>query len=422
LTRLAGARILLGISASIAAYKAPELVRMLRREGADVRVVLTPGAGSFVTPLTLQALSGHPVRSELLDPAAEAGMDHITLARWAHLVLVAPASADLLARLSLGLADDLLATLCLASEAPLVLAPAMNRVMWEAEPTREHVARLTRRGAQVVGPGSGDQACGEVGAGRMAEPAEIAAAVAGLLAPRAPTLAGRHLLVTAGPTREALDPVRYLGNRSSGRMGFAVAAAAARAGAAVTLVTGPVALESPPGVTRVDVVSAADMLQAVLERVGDADILVAAAAVADYRPARYSPHKIKKGGPRVVELERTEDILATVARRRPRPFLVGFAAETEALEDNARAKLEGKSLDLIAANRVGAEGPGIESDDNALTVLWPGGARTLERAPKALLAERLVALIAERYAAAPPPGGADGKDAHAHESPDQDPG
>ncbi|MCK9366431.1 MAG: bifunctional phosphopantothenoylcysteine decarboxylase/phosphopantothenate--cysteine ligase CoaBC [Metallibacterium scheffleri] len=395
-------RVLLGVSGGIAAYKACELVRRLREREVEVRVVLTANAERFVGALTFQALSGQPVRNSLWDAAAEAAMGHIELARWADVVLVAPASANTLARLAHGLADDLLGTLCLASDRPLLLAPAMNRLMWAHPATQANLALLQARGAQILGPDSGTQACGEVGAGRMLEPDAIVTALAELApAVAAVDLHGLRVLISAGPTLEDLDPVRYLGNRSSGRMGFAIAAAAAQAGAEVTLVAGPVSLATPPGLARrVDVRSARQMHAAMLDAARAADIVIAAAAVADYRPAQVSAHKIKKhGGALTMELLENPDILAALAALRPKPFLVGFAAETEQLEAHARAKLERKGADMIAANRVDA-GLGIETADNALRVFWHGGQHELARTDKVTLARELLVLIATRRAAA----------------------
>ncbi|MFA7558394.1 MAG: bifunctional phosphopantothenoylcysteine decarboxylase/phosphopantothenate--cysteine ligase CoaBC [Hydrogenophaga sp.] len=397
---LQGKHILLGVTGGIAAYKAPVLVRELRRAGAEVRVVTTSAAEAFVGPLSLQAVSGHPVRRELFDPAAEAGMDHIALARWADLVLVAPATADFLARLGAGLADDLLATLCLATAAPIAVAPAMNQQMWRAAATVHNVGLLRGRGVHVFGPAEGEQACGEAGPGRMLEPLELVTCCAGLLG-ASDRLAGVRVLVTAGPTREALDPVRFISNRSSGRMGFAVAEAAAAAGAAVTLVSGPVDLPTPPGVQRVDVVSAAEMAAAVDAR--DCDLFIGTAAVADYRPLAIAPEKIKKSAARLtLELERNLDILASVAARPARPFTVGFAAETEHLEAHARDKLARKGLDMIAANDVSprAEG-GFDSAVNALRVFWADGEATLPLQDKRQLARELVQLISDRYRSRP---------------------
>jgi phosphopantothenoylcysteine decarboxylase/phosphopantothenate--cysteine ligase len=394
MSELVHKRILLGVTGGIAAYKSAELVRRLRDAGAEVRVAMTAAARSFVTPLTFQALSGHRVHTTLLDAEAEAAMGHIELARWADAVLVAPASADFMARLAHGLADDLLATLCLATAAPIVLAPAMNRQMWAAEATRNNAARLSRRGVRLLGPAAGGQACGETGPGRMLEPHELVRGLAELWGPR--PLAGRRAVVTAGPTREALDPVRYLSNRSSGKMGYAVAAAAAAAGAEVVLVSGPVALAPPPDVRRVAVTSAAEMLEAVLAEVAGADLFIATAAVADYRPAASADRKMKKDSERMeLVLERNPDILAAVAALPQRPFCVGFAAETDDVIGYARGKLEAKGLDLIAANAVG-EGRGFDRDDNTLTVLWPGGERALGTGSKHDLARALMDIICER--------------------------
>jgi phosphopantothenoylcysteine decarboxylase/phosphopantothenate--cysteine ligase len=389
-----GNRILVGVTGGIAAYKSPELVRRLRERGADVQVVMTSGAQRFITALTLQAVSGRPVRTDLWDATAEAAMGHIELARWAELVLIAPASAGCIARLATGQADDLLTTLCLASEAPLAIAPAMNRVMWAHPATRANVATLEERGVTVLGPAVGEQACGEVGAGRMDEPLEIINGVMTLLRSGGP-LVGRRVLITAGPTRECIDPVRFVSNRSSGKMGFAMAQAAREAGAEVLLVSGPVSLPTPPGVRRVDVESAADMLAAVLQEIERTDVFISTAAVADYRPAHAYEQKIKKTSDRMdLALERTADIIATVAARAPRPFVVGFAAETETVEQNARSKLLRKNLDMIAANEVGTD-KAFDCEDNQLIVLWRSGRRELGRAPKSVLAQRLVALIAE---------------------------
>lgn len=398
---LSDRNILLGVTGGIAAYKSPDLVRRLREAGAEVQVVMTPAAHAFITALTLQAVSGRVVRDSLTDPAAEAAMGHIELARWADAVVVAPASADFMARLAHGLANDLLSTLCLATEAPISLAPAMNRLMWANAATQDNCRVLRRRGVTLLGPGEGDQACGEVGAGRMLEPLEIVRALAGAgEMPVGGTLEGISVMVTAGPTREPIDPVRYVSNRSSGKMGYAVAGAAAHAGARVTLISGPVALATPSGVHRVDVATAEEMRAAVMERVPRCDVFVAAAAVADYRPARPAGHKLKKDRPAMrLDLERTRDILAEVAALPRGPFTVGFAAETRQLEKYARNKLETKGLDMIAANLVDDRGRGFDSDDNALHVFWPGGDRTLPTQSKDDLAVALVGLIAERYRA-----------------------
>ncbi len=389
-----GNRILLGVTGGIAAYKSPELVRRLRERGAQIQIVMTAAAREFITPLTLQAVSGRAVRTDLWDSAAEAAMGHIELARWAELVLIAPASAGFLARLATGQADDLLTTLCLATEAPLAVAPAMNRVMWAHPATQANVATLVARGVTVIGPAEGEQACGEIGAGRMDEPLEIISRMMALLRPDG-ALVGRRVLITAGPTRECIDPVRFVSNRSSGKMGFAVAHAAREAGAEVVLVSGPVALPTPPGVRRVEVESAADMLAAVLEEVDRTDIFISTAAVADYRPTRTYDQKIKKSPDHMdLSMERTADIVGTVAARAQRPFVVGFAAETESVEQNARSKLLKKNLDMIAANEVGAD-KAFDCEDNHLVVLWRSGRRELGRASKSALAQRLVALIAE---------------------------
>ncbi len=395
---LNGLHVVLGVTGGIAAYKSPDLVRRLRERGAEVQVVMSAGAARFVTPLTFQAVSGRPVRDELWDPAGEAAMGHIELARWADLVLVAPATADVLARMAAGRADDLLTTLLLATEARVAVAPAMNRVMWSHPATQANVALLRSRGVEVFGPGSGQQACGETGDGRMLEPAELAAAVAAQIAPAGP-LSGRRVLVTAGPTRERIDPVRFVSNRSSGKMGFAVAEAAQAAGAEVVMVCGPVSLPTPRGVRRVDVESAADMLAAVEHELPGTDLYISTAAIADYRPARPAERKIKKTESSLdLALERTVDVLATVAARADRPFVVGFAAETNDVEHHARLKLERKKLDMIAANEVGDDKV-FEKDDNALVVLWDGGRQEIASASKAAVARELVALVAARWAA-----------------------
>jgi len=397
-----GKQILLGVTGGIAAYKSADLVRRLRERGAEVQVVMTQGARQFVTPTTFQAVSGRPVRSELWDASAEAAMSHIELARWANAVLIAPASADFIARLAAGLADDLLTTLCLATAAPIAVAPAMNHLMWSNAATRANIATLSARGVQLYGPDEGDQACGESGAGRMLEPPDLAERVLSLL-PSLPSasgvLSGRRVLITAGPTRERIDPVRFISNRSSGKMGFAVAQAAREAGAKVVLVAGPVSLATPAGVERVDVESAADMLSAVLRALPGTDLFISTAAVADYRPARAAEQKIKKTNDSLeLVMERTADVLATVAARSERPFVVGFAAETESVEQNARSKLLKKNLDLIAANEVGHD-RAFDSEDNQLIVLTRSGRHELGRAGKLTLARGLVALIAQEMAA-----------------------
>jgi phosphopantothenoylcysteine decarboxylase/phosphopantothenate--cysteine ligase len=388
-------RILLGVTGGIAAYKSPDLVRRLRERGAEVQVVMTAGALRFITPLTLQAVSGMPVREALWDEGAEAAMGHIELARWADAVLVAPATADFLARLAHGRADDLLSTLCLATAAPLYLAPAMNHQMWTHAATAANVAVLRNRGAAILGPGEGDQACGETGPGRMLEPAEIAELVLSrVTADR--VFAGLKVVVSAGPTRERLDPVRFISNRSSGKMGYAVAEAARDAGARVVLVSGPVRIDPPAGVEFVQVESAEEMNDAVHRALAGADIYIGAAAVADYRAAKAAPQKIKKSAEKLqLELVRAPDILGSVAALKAgRPFVVGFAAETENVEENARAKLAEKRVDMIAANQVG-DGLAFDRDDNSLLVLWAGGREEIARCAKPELARRLVALIGQ---------------------------
>lgn len=390
---LDGKHVLLGVTGGIAAYKSPDLVRRLRDAGAEVRVVITASAQQFVAPLTFQAVSGHPVPAGLWDPTAAMGMAHIELARWADLILIAPATAEIMAKLAHGHADDLLTTLCLASEAPLALAPAMNRVMWSQPATQANRALLEQRGARILGPGVGALAEAESGPGRMLEPLEIVAA----LGESSGALHGVRVLITAGPTREPIDAVRYVSNRSSGRMGYAVAAAAAQAGAKVALVSGPVELAAPAGVERVNVETATDMYRETLARAKDADIFIGAAAIADYAPANPAPSKMKKTAPKVeIELVRTQDVLAAVAALSKPPFTVGFAAETDDVETNARTKLETKHLDMIAANRVGP-GLGFETENNALTLLWRDGRKELAQAPKRVLAAQLIDEIALRY-------------------------
>jgi phosphopantothenoylcysteine decarboxylase/phosphopantothenate--cysteine ligase len=389
-------RILVGVTGGIAAYKAAELVRRLREAGACVRVVMTPAACEFITPLTMQALSGNPVHRDLLDEAAEAAMGHIELARWADLVLVAPATADFIARLAQGLADDLLATLCLATAAPILVAPAMNQAMWRNAATQDNCRVLAGRGVVLLGPGSGDQACGDTGPGRMLEPAELVAAAAARFA--SGELAGLRVMVTAGPTREALDPVRYISNHSSGKMGFAIAAAAAEAGASVTLVAGPVQLETPAQVARIDVASAADMHRAVMQRVANCDIFVACAAVADYRPESPAQQKIKKTAERLeLRLVRNPDIVADVAAGPERPFTVGFAAETTDVIAHARGKLAAKGLDLIVANDVARSDIGFNSEFNEVCLISEAELTELPRGTKAQVARALVAAIGARY-------------------------
>lgn len=392
------------VTGGIAAYKAPELVRLLKAAGARVQVVMTAAAQEFVRPLTFQAVSGEPVHVELLNPLAEAAMGHIELARWADLVLVAPASADFLARLAHGLADDLASTLCLATPAPVLVAPAMNQQMWRNAATAANVALLEQRGIRFCGPAVGVQACGDTGPGRMIEPPELCAAAeaAFSLSPTSTSgpgaLAGVSVLLTAGPTQEPIDPVRFITNRSSGKMGFALAEAARDAGARVVVVAGPVAVREPAGCEIVRVTTAAEMHAAVMSRVGDCQIFIGAAAVADYTIAAPAAHKVKKRGESLsLTLVPTVDILAAVAGRTQRPFTVGFAAETDQLETYARGKLASKRLDLIAANLVGVTGSGFESDDNELNVYWAEGGQALGKDSKQVLARKLIAVIADRY-------------------------
>lgn len=395
---LAGKHVLLGVTGGIAAYKSPDLVRRLRDAGADVRVVLTPSATRLVSPTVFQAVSGQPVRAELWDEAAEAAMGHIELARWADLVVIAPATAHLMAQLAAGSAGNLLTTLCLATDAPLMLAPAMNQAMWRHPATQANRATLEARGVRFIGPASGSQACGDIGPGRMVEPRDIAerldqdaaAAVTG-------ALAGLTVVVTAGPTRELIDPVRFVSNRSSGKMGFAVARAAAEAGARVVLISGPVHLPTPAGVERHDVETAEEMYAATLARIGGAHIYIGAAAISDYRPLSIAAHKIKKKAETLtLEMTRSPDLLAAVARLPDRPFTVGFAAETEKLEEHARLKLTGKRLDMIVANLVGTK-LGFDGDDNAALLLWADGQQAFGSMPKADLARQIIAVVAGRY-------------------------
>lgn len=393
---LTNKNIVLGVTGSIAAYKSAEIIRLLRDAGATVRVVMTEAAEAFITPLTLQALSDHEVHRRLLSAESEAAMGHISLGRWANAILIAPASADFLARLSGGLANDLLSTLCLASDVPILVAPAMNRLMWQNSATRDNVAALRRRGIEVLNPDAGSQACGEVGPGRMPEPATLVTELGLLLGPR--TLEGLRVVVTAGPTREAIDPVRFLSNRSSGKMGFCVAQATLEAHAETVLITGPVQQAAPPKIKRIDVESTAEMYQAVMETVESCHIFVGVAAVADYRPLDTYSSKLKKSeAQRTLKLEPTEDILGSVAARPHPPFTVGFAAETEDVEHYALEKMRRKALDMIAANRVGQLGLGFETERNALTVYWDRGKVELAPASKLEIARELISLIAERY-------------------------
>lgn len=393
---LVGKKIVLGVTGSIAAYKSADLVRRLGDAGAELRVVMTKGACEFITPLTLQTLSGHPVALELLDADQESAMGHIKLARWADWILIAPASADTIARLAQGRADDLLAALCLASESPLVIAPAMNNKMWQNHATQENLAQLQARGVQLLGPASGDQACGEQGAGRLLEPIDIVAGLSKLVVPA--RLLGKRVVITAGPTYEPIDPVRFIGNRSSGKMGFAMAAAAVEAGADVVLVAGPVHLTTPSGVTRINVETAQQMHDAVIDGMHACDIFVACAAVADYQLETVADNKIKKTKNEKLQLDLipTRDIVSAVASLPDKPFVVGFAAETEHVAGYAQGKLKTKGLDMIAANQVG-ENMGFAVEDNALQVFWAQGSQALPLASKTQLARDLMTLIIERY-------------------------
>lgn len=395
--RLMNKRVLLGVTGGIAAYKAADLVRRLQDVGAQVRVVMTQGACEFITPLTMQALSGHPVHTTLLDPTAEAAMGHIELARWADLVLIAPASANFMARLAHGHGNDLLTTLCLATGAPIAIAPAMNQQMWADISTQKNQLILQEKGITIFGPGSGSQACGEVGAGRMIEPLEIIQQAAEVFDYQ--LLTGKHVVITAGPTRESIDPVRYITNKSSGKMGFALAEAAAEAGARVTLIAGPVYLPTPSRVERVDVVRAVDMYETCMDVVEKGcDVFIATAAVADYRPTVTADHKIKKSTEEIhLTLVKNPDIVASVAEHAKRPFTVGFAAETQDVMAYAQGKLVNKKLDMIATNDVSGTNVGFNSDNNALTVIWPSGHKVLPLASKAQIAKQLIELIAIRY-------------------------
>ncbi len=395
---LAGKKILLGISGGIAAYKCAELTRRLIERGAQVQIVMTDAAKEFITPLTMQAVSGNPVSYSLLDPSAEASMSHIELAKWADLVLLAPATADLIARMAAGMGNDLLTTLVLATDAPIAVSPAMNQQMYNNLATQENIATLARRGAEIWGPASGEQACGDVGKGRMLEPMDLVHHCEAFFGPK--PLEGKRVLLTAGPTREALDPVRYVTNHSSGKMGFAIAEAAAKMGAQVTLVSGPVNLATPALVERINVESAVDMHSAVMESASQHDVFIACAAVADYRPESIADQKIKKTGENdtlTITMVKNPDIVASVAAMTEnRPFTVGFAAETQNVEQYARGKLTNKNLDMICANDVSLAGQGFNSDDNALTVYWPQGEQSLPLTSKTELARSLMLLINEQ--------------------------
>jgi len=385
-------RVLLGVSGGIAAYKSAELIRLLRQNQYEVRVIMTASAMAFITPLTLQALSGNAVHTQLLDAQEENSMGHINLAKWADVLLIAPATANCIAKLSQGLADDLLSTLYLARTCPVLVAPAMNQAMWHQAVTQENVARLQGHGVQFIGPESGEQACGDIGLGRMSEPQTIVAALG-----RDKVLANTKILITAGPTREPLDPVRYITNRSSGKMGYALAEQARLMGAEVTLISGPVSLATPIGMQVVQVETAAEMYAAVMQHIEGQTMMIAAAAVADYTPATVQKDKIKKQGEEsFIALEKTRDIVASVAALDNKPFTVGFAAETQNLAAYAQGKLQRKNLDMIAANWVGGTQGGFDSELNALHVYWPGGELSLPMVSKSTLAEQLLLLITER--------------------------
>jgi len=391
--------VLLGISGGIAAYKTPELVRRLRERGAEVQIVMTTSANEFVTETALQAVSGRPVRSNLWDKEAEASMSHIELARWADIVLIAPATAEIIARLASGGASDLLTTVCLATEAPVAIAPAMNRVMWANAAVQTNIDTLTDRGVKILGPDSGSQACGEVGEGRMLDPDDIAALVCGpaLVNKEDQPLSGKTVVITAGPTCEPIDPVRFITNRSSGKMGYAMANAALELGARVVLISGPTSIPTPAGADVHHVETAQEMYEATHKHIGGADIFIGAAAVSDYRPADMQHQKIKKNDATMsIELVRSEDILASVAALDDRPFTVGFAAETEKLKEHALGKLDRKNLDMIVANQVGG-GKGFDADQNAASVFWKDGEQQFEITDKSELAHDLLKLIAERF-------------------------
>ncbi|ELY4517966.1 bifunctional phosphopantothenoylcysteine decarboxylase/phosphopantothenate--cysteine ligase CoaBC [Cronobacter muytjensii] len=395
---LAGKKIVLGVSGGIAAYKAPELVRRLRERGAEVRVAMTEAAKAFITPLSLQAVSGYPVSDSLLDPAAEAAMGHIELGKWADLVILAPATADLIARVAAGMANDLVTTICLATPSPVAVVPAMNQQMYRNVATQHNIALLASRGLHIWGPDSGSQACGDVGPGRMLDPLEIVDLAVNHFAP-VNDLQHLNIMITAGPTRERLDPVRYITNDSSGKMGFAIAAAASARGARVTLVSGPVNLSTPAGVERIDVESALEMEAAVQQRAAQQHIFIGCAAVADYRAETISSEKIKKQGDELtLKMVKNPDIVAGVAALVVnRPYVVGFAAETNNVEEYARQKRLRKNLDLICANDVSQAGQGFNSDTNALHLFWQEGDKVLPLERKALLGQRLLDEIVTRY-------------------------
>lgn len=389
-------KIVLGVSGGIAAYKIPELVRRLKDQGADVRVVMTEGAKAFITPLTLQAVSGNGVADSLLDTQAELAMGHIELAKWADIIIIAPATADIIARITAGIANDLLTTLCLATDAPIALAPAMNQQMWHAVATQANIATLNARGYHLWGPGSGEQACGDIGLGRMLEVSELVNLSNDFFADK--YLQGQHWVITAGPTREAIDPVRYISNHSSGKMGYAIAHAALRAGAEVTLISGPVAISPPVGCQLIPVISAEEMHNQALNYAKKCTTFVACAAVADYRVANIAEQKIKKTNDAMqLELVKNNDIVADVACLTDKPFIVGFAAETQNVEHYARGKLMRKNLDLIAANDVAKSGQGFNSDNNSLTLFSAIDKTEIPLANKQIIAKKLVSLINQHY-------------------------
>ncbi|MVF12103.1 bifunctional phosphopantothenoylcysteine decarboxylase/phosphopantothenate--cysteine ligase CoaBC [Ketobacter sp. MCCC 1A13808] len=396
---LANRRIVLGVTGGIAAYKSADLVRRLIERGAEVRVVMTPAAQEFITPLTMQALSGNPVHTTLLDTEAEAAMGHIELARWGDVILVAPASADFLARISQGQGNDLLSTLCLAARCPIVVAPAMNQAMWASSANQANVDTLRTRGVIMFGPASGEQACGDIGPGRMLEPTDLALQLATVFPSR--QLSGKRVTITAGPTREAIDPVRYISNHSSGKMGYALAQAARDAGAQVTLISGPVNLDAPDRIQRIDVISAQDMYEAAMAQVQACDIFIATAAVSDFRVQNSHSQKIKKqdnsSAAMTLTLVENPDIIAAVANSTPKPFTVGFAAETQEVEEYARQKIKRKNLDMIVANDVSRIDIGFNSDNNAVTAIWGSGEATLEIASKHQIAKQLITLISDHY-------------------------
>jgi phosphopantothenoylcysteine decarboxylase/phosphopantothenate--cysteine ligase len=394
MSSLANKHILLGVTGGIAAYKSADLVRRLQDAGASMQVVMTPAAQEFITPLTLQALSGNPVHTALLDPEAEAGMGHIQLARWADLVLIAPATADFMARLTQGMGNDLLTSICLATAAPIALAPAMNQGMWRNAATQHNLEQLIARKIHIFGPADGGQACGDIGPGRMLEPLQLVDAAASLFSTG--SLAGKKVVITAGPTREAIDPVRYLSNHSSGKMGYALAEAAAEAGARTILISGPTQLKTPARVERIDVTSAADMYAASMAAAEGCDLFIAAAAVADYRPAQVAEQKLKKSSEDSITLTlvKNPDIVASIAALPNKPFTVGFAAESEKLLDYGRAKLERKKLDLVIANNISDSQIGFNSDDNAVTLIDQSTTQELSQRSKQQLARELIALLA----------------------------